>query len=370
MDIVLISSSGRCGIREYSCVLAEGFRSLGHRASYIGVERHNNKDLARCIRQIKRSDELVILEYEPGIFWMWGTVLAMAWLRFWRRKQVFLSVHEIEPAKYHKVRQIQWHLSRPIARNRAFELVKLGLSVADVLQSFLKYRIGLLLMGWLPHVVLIHSAKGRENVGLILNDGHKARYVPLVIEQIEGDRDALRAELGLPVEPFAFIVPGFLFRRKRITTVIEQLPPGAELWVVGTESPFESGYLDEIHTFLGNCSYRERVRLFHDYDRLEHYLVAADAAIFYYSEGFQSAAASLAVGAGKPCIFSDLPAFSDLREAGLVVRSPAELHHAMCDIQESACYDRLAKATLVLREQLSPERIARQYLDSQAGKLE
>lgn len=365
MNVVLVSSSGRCGIREYSRALADGFRLLGHPASYVGVERHNNRDLARRIRQVKHDDDLVIFEYEPGIFWLWGMIVAMAKLRFWRHKRVFLSIHEIEPAKYPEVQQIQWHLSRPVSRKRVFEWVKLVLCVADVIQCFARYRIGLLLMGWLPNVVLVHSPKGMENVGLIVNDVSKVRYVPLLIEPIEGNRDALRVELGLPGEPFAFIVPGFLFRRKQITTVIEQLPANAELWVVGTESPFESGYLEEIHAYLAGCPYKERVRLIHDYERLEQYLVAADAAVFYYTEGFQSAAASLAVGAGKPCIWSDLPAFSDLRKAGLAVRSAAELGQAMCDIQEPACYDRLAQAARVLREKLSPEQIARRYLISQ-----
>ena len=114
MNIVLLSSAGRCGIREYSRILMEGFCELGHRVHYIGVTRHDNRDLARRIRQVKHDDELVVFEYEPAIFWLGGLVRAMAWLRLWRRKRVLLSVHEIGPDKYAEARQIQWHLARPL----------------------------------------------------------------------------------------------------------------------------------------------------------------------------------------------------------------------------------------------------------------
>jgi hypothetical protein len=363
MNVAFISSVGQCGVREYAHMLMEGFRDLGHRVHYIGIERHNNRDLVYGLRQVRFDDELVIVEYEPGIFWLWGVVRAMAWLRCGRRKRVMFSVHEIAPERYYEGRQIQWHLSRPVLRSRWLEVLKLVLCVGDVLFCFLKYRIGLLLMGWLPHVVLVHSPKALENVKIALVDD-KVYYVPLIVQHLEGDRDTLRRELGLPLEPFAFIVPGFLFRRKRIVDVIEQLVPDAELWIVGTESPFDPGYLSEIHAHLAQSVHRDQVRLIHDYERLEQYLLAADAAIFYYSECFQSAAASLAVGAGKPCILADLPAFSDLSTAGLAVRTPDELHQAMIRIQDPAVYDLLAESARTLREQLSNKRIAERYLES------
>ena len=345
------------------------FRShseLGHRARYVGVERHDNRDLMRGVRQVEADDELVVLEYEPGIFWLGGLVRAMAWLRFWRRKRVLLSVHEMAPDKYPEARQIQWHLSRPLARAPWFEALKLLVCTADVAWRFWTLRMGWLCMGWLPHRVLVHSSKGQENVRLALRLAHRAngkvRHTPLAVKQLAGSRDGLRRELGLPVDCFAFIVPGFLFRRKRIGQVIEQLPPAAELWVVGTESEYEQGYLAEIQAALARCAHGDRVRLIHDYERMEQYLLAADAAVFYYAEGYQSAAASLAVGAGKPCIFAELPAFADLVEAGLTVRTPAELHQAMVRIQDREVYEALRGRALALRERLRPGHIAAQYL--------
>jgi len=363
MNIVLVSSAGRCGIREYARILMEGFCELGHRVHYVAVRRHDNRDLARQIRQVKRDDELVIVEYEPAIFWLGGLVRAMAWLRFWRRKRVLLSVHEIGPDKYAEARQIQWHLARPVSRRGLLaELGMLLLSSGDVTLRFVLLRVGLLLMGWLPHEVLVHSPKAVKNIDLTVADDGKVHYVPHVVKRLDGDRDAVRRQLGLPGDRFAFIAPGFLFRRKRIVEVVEQVPPGAELWIVGTESDMDPGYLDEIRASLSNCGYSDRVRLVQDYERMEQYLMAADAAVFFYSDGYQSGVASLAVGAAKPCIFSDLPAFSDLREAGLTVRTSRDLHEAMVEIQKPACYHGLAEAARTLRDELAPGPIARQYL--------
>ena len=349
----------------------EGFCELGHRVHYIGVTRHDNRDLARRIRQVRHDDELVVFEYEPAIFWLGGLVRAMAWLRLWRRKRVLLSVHEIGPDKYAEARQIQWHLARPVSRRGLpAELVMLLLSTFDVTLRFLMLRVGLLLMGWLPQVVLVHSPKAAENIDLTLADDGKVQYVPHVVKRLDGDRGVLRRQLGLPGDCFAFIVPGFLFRRKRIVEVIEQLPPGAELWIVGTESDMDPGHLDEIQAYLSHCTHSDRVRLIQDYERMEQYLMAADAAVFYYSEGYQSGVASLAVGAGKPCVFSALPAFSDLHEAGLTARTSRDLHEAMVKIQQPACYNRLVEAARVLRDNLAPGPIARQYLATLSSAIE
>jgi len=364
MNIVLFSSTGRCGIREYTHILMGGFQDLGHTVRYIGVRRHDNRDLVRCVRQIGREDEVVIFEYEPGIFWAGGLVRAMAWLRFFQRKRIVLSVHEIEPAKLPEVRKIEWHLARPVSQYGLLEMIKLLPFAVDVVLHFMMLRVRLLLMGWLPHIVLVHSPKAAESIDLILAHRDKVRYVPHVVKRLEGDRERLRQELGLPTGCFAFIIPGFLFRRKRITEVIGQLPPDAELWIVGTESERDPGYLSEIQTCVSRSAHREHVRLIQDYERMEQYLMAADAVIMYYSHGYQSGVASLAVGAGKPTVFSDIPAFSDLCRAGLTVGTTEELRRAMVQIQNPDCYDRLAEAASLLREQLSPRQIARQYLES------
>ncbi|MFW6116242.1 MAG: hypothetical protein ACOC6F_00810 [bacterium] len=362
MDIVVVGSAGRCGVHEYSRILVEGFREVGHRARYIAVKRHDNRDLTRGIREIREDDDLIVFEYEPGIFWLGGLIRALVWLRFWRCKKILLSLHEIAAEKYPEYQRIQQHLVRPLSGGRLTEVVKTFLSAFDVALHYLMLRGALLLMGWLPHAVLVHSPKSAENVRLALVNSHRIHYVPHVVKQLRGDADTLRQELGLPRDVFAFIIPGFLFRRKRIIEVIEQLPAEAELWVVGTPSRYDPGYLEEIEAHLVHSDKRQRVRLIQDYERMEQHLVAADTAVLFYSDAYQSGIASLAVGAGKPCIFSDLPAFTDLREVGLTACTPMELRQAMTAIQEPDCHERLAAAARSLREQLSPTRTADRYL--------
>jgi glycosyltransferase involved in cell wall biosynthesis len=367
VNIVLVSSSGRCGIHDYAQVLRDGFAELGHRARYVGVENKRNLDLLGKLREIRRDDEMVIFEYDAGIFRLWGLVVAMAWLRLARYKQVYLSVHEIAPDKFPAVRQVGWHLSRPVAARVWWEMVLILAATLDVVARFPTLRVGLLLLGLLPHCVLVHSPKAADNVRLVLSAADKVRYVPLAVKRLSGEREALRQALGLPQDRFAFIAPGFLFRRKRIMDVIAQLPPDVELWIVGTESRHESGYLHEIEAYLAESPHRGQVRLIQDYERMEQYLLAADAVVLYYADGYQSGVASLAVGAGKPCIFSDLPAFSDLRDAGLVARTTDELRRAMREIQHAAQYQRLEQKALERRAALSPQRIAAAYLATAEG---
>jgi len=365
MNIVLISSVGHCGIREYSLILKAGFEQLGHRIRYLGVEQHNNHDLAAQIRTVASNDDLIIFEYEPGIFWLGGLIRAMAWLRYARHKRVLLSVHEIAPEKYAEYRQIQWHLSRFLTRPLGRELLWLVLAALDVVVRFLLLRLGLMALGQIPHEIVVHSLKAAENIRLAVSNNDRVRSIPHVVKPLIGERDLLRRELELPVEPFAFISPGFLFRRKRIIDVIAQLPAGTELWVVGTESVHDPGYLDELRAKALECGNQARVRLITDqYDRLEQYIMAADAGVFYYADGYQSGVASLAVGAGKPCIFSDLPAFTDLREAGIVVKTPVELHQALEKIQQPDVYAQLRNQAGKILAQYSPAKIAGLYLQA------
>ncbi len=379
MTIVFISSSGRCGIREYSHILMEGFRALGYTVHYSAVERHNNADLRRALRQIKRDCEVVIFEYEPAIFTLWGLAWAMLRLRLrgkvgGNRPRIILSIHEIGVDKYAEGRQAVWYFERPVDARWWMEAAKLLYSTFDIARLLLKMRAQLLFLGWFPDRILVHSPKALKNMRLVLAPDQegampdRVQYVPHVVKTLRGERDALRDELGLPLEPFAFIIPGFIFRRKRIIEVISKLPPKADLWVVGTVNQYDQRYPEEVRAYVAQSPNGDRVRIIHDYERLEHYLGAADAGVFYYSAAFQSGVASLAVGAGKPCIFSDLPAFDDLRGAGLTVCDSLTLADAMVQIQASECYQQLAKAAQRLRVCLGPEQIAQQYLSSNSQK--
>ena len=365
MKIAILSSRDRCGIREYSQILLTGFRELEHDVRYIGVTPHNNRALMQAVRNdVATDDDQIIIEYEPGVFWLVGLVRAMLWLRLVARKRVLLSVHEIEPKKYPEFRQVRWHLARKVEANPWVEFYKLTAGGADVLLRFYVMRIGLLLLGALPHEIVVHSTKTAENIHIAIASDAKVRAVPHVIETIPGDRDAARAKLNLNPQGFVFISPGFLFRRKRLLDVAEQLPPNAEFWMVGTGSVHEPGYEEEIAAYVAQHGADGRIRLIQEYERMKEYLVAADAVVLYYKESYQSGIAAQAVGAGKPCIFTDLPAFGYLKDAGLVVRNDVELAQAMVNIQDERVYQRLTAHAHNLRAQYAPRVMAAAYLNT------
>jgi hypothetical protein len=363
LNVVLVSSAGVCGIYEYAQVLLSGFAALGAQARYIGVHNWDDADLRRQMRSLQSADEVVMFEYEPGIFHLGALVRAMAYVRFVRRKRVVLSVHEIEPAKFSHFHNIQWRLQQPARFGVLGELVRVPLATLVVALHYYVMRLGWTALGWLPQLIVAHSQRGQENIGLITSDRRKVVNIPLAVKRQDSDKQALRAALNLPPDRFLFISPGFLFRRKRIVETIQQLPDNAELLIVGLPSEFDPGYLEEIQAALQR-SPDKQVRLIHDYDRMEQYLLAADAVVMYYENVYQSAVAPLAVGAGKPCIWSDLPAFAGFKGAGLFVKTPAELHQAMIDIQEPVCYAELQAGTERVREEWSPARMAQAHLDA------
>ena len=64
----------------------------------------------------------------------------------------------------------------------------------------------LVLLGWLPNKVIVHSPKAKVDIGIALANRRKVHYVPHLVKQLVGDRDTLRGQLGLPRDVFAFII--------------------------------------------------------------------------------------------------------------------------------------------------------------------
>jgi glycosyltransferase involved in cell wall biosynthesis len=362
MNLVLVSSDDQCGVKECTIIMRDGFEANGHRARRIGVERHSKADLNSKLREVAPDDELVIFEYEPGIFELPHLLPALARLRLLRRKRVYLSIHELEPAKLPQYHFILWRLNEPIWEHSIKEPYRWIRGIGDVVYRYATMRLQLSLLGALVNRFIVHSPRTLASAKMVTADQSKVRCVPLAVKPLDGDRDEIRRELGLPRAPFAFIVPGFLFRRKRITDAIDQLPDGTELWVVGSTSDYDPGYLEEIEAHVARTRKRDQVRIIQDYDGMERYLQAADVVVLYYREIFQSAVASLATGALKPCIFSDLPGFAEFRDAGITVRDNEQLRQAMLDIQDPQRYQMLVQGAKRLRELHSPEKTAQEYL--------
>jgi glycosyltransferase involved in cell wall biosynthesis len=308
----------------------------------------------------------VIVEHEAGIFR--DVPFARALLSLWRRRhQVVLSMHELEPEKFHHYRVLSSAIHYRMRYPLPLELVRIPWVALRIAWAFLRYRAVLTIMGSVPRRLIVHSARSHQWIGLLSGDASKVDVVPLMSMPMEGipdasvDKRALRERLGLPRDRFLFISPGFFFARKRLLEVIKALPADASLILSGTRPPWDTRYYDEVVAWLE----RERpanVILNTDYDRTPQLMLASDAVVLYYRDVFQSAVAAEAMWAGIPCIFSDIEGFRTYRGAGLVVADDAELARAMRDIQRPETVATLRRQVQVARRMFAPERLAARYL--------
>ena len=365
-ELAVVSSDRRSGIHHYALAVCDGLRAAGHHATFVGTKHLDAADLVQKLRYIRKGTDAVIFEHEAGIYSDLPFVRALARLRL-RGIPSVLSMHEIEPEKFHHYRKLSHALHYRPSYAWYLEWVR-ALSVAlRIAVWFLAYRAILALMGWLPARILVHSHRSNFWVGLLTRDERKRDLVPLVVMPLEdtalpndaSEKRALRERLGLPQDAFVFVSPGFFFRRKRYIEVIEALPDDAVLVLSGTESQWERGYFQEVADV---AAAHPNVILNTEYETMGQYVVASDCVVLFYEDVFQSAVVTQAIWAGLPCIFSDTPGFRLYEGAGLVARDTAQLARVMREIQRPELYARCVRQVGILRRLLSPERNAMRYL--------
>ncbi len=372
--ITIFSSKERCGIQTYSATLAEALRGLGHRVDLVGIGWWDSRALLREAGSVAASSDVVIVEHEFALYRNAALALAMARLRF-AGKRVLLSMHELDPDKFWNYHKVVAALHYRMRGSVFGDLARILWSTAEAAQRMLRYRLTLWLLGALADRIVFHSPRARANAGLVTGDERKVAEIPHFVEPLpgvadprEGDpaarRRELRERLGLPLERFIFVSPGFLFRRKRLIEVIAATPPDALIVLAGTESPHErEGYLEEIRRYVADHGLRNVV-IDTDYDRMPDHLLAADAFVLFYRDAFQSGIASHAIWAEQPCIFSSDPAFDMYGGAGLRASSEEELRRAMEEIQSPGVAERLREDARRLKRELSPQAMARLYVQA------
>jgi len=366
--VVVLSSDQRCGIHHYALSLADGLRTGGHDVTFVGVRHLNAKDLGAKVRHIANDSEAVIVEHEHGIFSDVPFVRAL--LSFWRRKiPVVLSMHELEPEKFHHFRMISSALHYRPRYGRVLEFFRAPWVTLRIANWFLRYRAVLAITGAIPIHLATHSERSDRWITLLSNDARKNERFPLVLVPLEdttlpkndAEKRALRERLGLPVDKFIFVSPGFFFRRKRFTQVIAAAPRDSVVVLSGTRSGNEPEYFDEVMDYIKERAFTNVV-MNTDYETMGQYVAAADCVVLYYEDVFQSAVAAQAIWAGLPCIFSEARGFEVYHGAGLVARDSGELAEHMREIQKPETYARLRARVRYLQRMLAPERNADRYL--------
>src|SRR5437867_1270463 len=332
----------------------------------ILIEKKAPDAVAAELELVSAKSDVVLIEHEAGIFRDVPFVRAL--LSFWRKRlPVILSMHELEPEKFHHYRRLSAALHYNPRYRMPLEILRMPWVALRMANWFLRYRLVLMFMGSIPRKLVVHSTRSERWLQLLTPDQDKRERFPLLIMPLENtvlprnaeEKRKLRAKFGLPTDKFIFVSPGFFFARKRYGEVIEALPDDTVLVLSGTKSDWEPRYFDEI---MALAKTKPNVVINTEYNTMGEYVAASDAVVLFYEDVFQSAVVTQAVWAGLPCIFSEADGFAPYHAAGPVVRSGDELAKAMRDIQKPETYAKYSRGVRILRRLLSPERNAERYL--------
>ena len=363
--VTVLSSDQRCGIHHYSLAVGDGLRASGHDVTFVGVRHLETADLFRKTAHIAKGD-IVVIEHEAGIFRDVPFVRALIHLKR-RGHKVVLALHEIEPEKFHHYRRLSAALHYRPRFGWLLEAIRIPWVALRIALWFIAYRIVVGLMGTLPDRLVVHSSRSAYWLDLLTHDASKRDEFPLLVMPLEDttlprsaeEKRALRERLGLPLDRFIYVSPGFFFPRKRFIEAMAATPDDALLVLSGTRSDREADYYDRVMEFAKD---RPNVRINTEYDSMGDFVAAADAVVLYYEDVFQSAVVTQAVWAGLPCIFSATPGFRPFHAAGLVAHDNDDLRRRMEEVRDPATYARLRAGASMLRRLLAPERLAPRYL--------
>jgi glycosyltransferase involved in cell wall biosynthesis len=370
--VTILSSKQRCGIQTYSATLADALRALGHRVDLVGIGWWDSGQLLREAGRVAEGSDVVIIEHEFALYRNLALAVAMARLQL-SGKRVVLSMHELEPDKFWNYHKVVAALHYQLRGSVLGDLGRVLWATVEAGQRMLRYRLSLWMIGAFADRIVFHSPRATANSGLVTGDPRKVVEIPHFVEPLPGVPEAtaarkgdLRRGLGLPLERFVFVAPGFVVRRKRLIEVIAATPPEALLVVAGTESPHDEGYLAEVRRYVHEHGLAN-VLIDTDYDRMPSHVMAADAVVLFYRDAFQSGIASNAIWAEQPLIVPDDPAFEVYGGAALRASSEEDLRRAMVEIRKPEVAERLHAEARRLKRELSPEAMAQRYVDAIPG---
>lgn len=370
-SLVVLSSAEDDGIKPFATAIARGLAGAGHRVEQVGVRRGDDRDLRAKVAAIPSGTDAVVVEHEFALFHDVPFLRALFSLRR-RGVPSIVSIHELEPGKFHHYRLLTRSLHYAQRSRWPVEILRVAWAGLRLAARFLRYRLTLLLLGALPARIVIHSGRSRLWADLLTADASKVVEVPLVVRPLEDtalprtaeEKRALRAKLGLPADRFVFVSPGFFFRRKRFIEVLAVAPRDAIVVLSGTEgdyADYDRGYLDEVRAYVRDRGL-DNVVINTDYRTMGDHVAAADAVVLYYEDVFQSGVATQSIWAELPLVLSDLPSFRLYEAAALFARDQVELGTRMREIRDPVTYARLVDGSRWLKALLAPERLAPRYL--------
>ena len=358
--IILVSSNGRCGVHEYSKVIAGALEQVHPDVEHIAIEYKDHETLRNRLKSVETESARLIFEYTPEIFDTRQLLLQFVRLRRAGAK-ITLSVHEAGPGTIYRkdnLRNLGSTMRNPFNPRRLWSVGRKLLT--RPIEQLLR-KCALRIIGRLSEDILIHSKHTTPEVARVFGHSDRIQHIPHFIPNLGTIEDS-----GSPAAPSRFIVPGFINPAKQILEVIEALPEESELVIAGTlKSKAESSvveYHKRVAQRVSDLQGQKKIRLVQEYDQLENELRKSTSAIFYYDYGSQSGMASLAIGVGLPCIFSNIPAFDEIQTAGLTADSVESLRNAMTQMNDPAVRNRFSESAALLREKFSPTECAKRYI--------
>jgi glycosyltransferase involved in cell wall biosynthesis len=335
------------GINRYGRILAQ---AMGARDDVEVIERsaratdggpHGLRALARAVAALAPADATVV-QYSRYRLWADGPwrLVQLALVHLTLRGRTIVVLHDVP--------------SRPGDGGRAEEWA---------------LRLNLLL----ARAAVVHGVEERDRLA---GRRHRCRLVtmPHFIEPRDlPDRDEARRRMGVAPDETVLGMLGWIHPRKNHAAAVEALAAlgrPARLWLIGAPPTGADAYVAELMALARREGVEDSLEItgYLSDEDLDARLAALDVALCPYLDASASGSLATLLGARKPVVATDLPAFREPHaQAGRLVRlvaapSPEHLAAAVRDALEEAPApgDGDAGGT----QDFSPQAVAERYLDA------
>jgi glycosyltransferase involved in cell wall biosynthesis len=336
----------RGGIHRYGRILAEAMRSV---ADVEVIERSAQardpgarglRALARAAGEVGGADATV-LQYSRHRLWANGPwrLLQLALVHAALRCRAVVVVHDV-PRPGEAGRAEDWSL-----------------------------RLNLLL----GRAVVVHGAHECARLAR-WPGGHRVLTLPHFIEpRVLPEREHARRRLGVEPDEVILAMLGWIHPRKNHAAVIEALAlldRPARLWLIGATPQRGDRYVDELLALGRRCGLEDRIEItgYVTEEQLDLRLAALDVALCPYTDASASGSLATLLGAGRPVVATDLPAFREqLSEVGGLLRlvrepTPERLAAAVDEtLDDRPAFGARAGEAIAA---LAPGAVALRYLDA------
>jgi glycosyltransferase involved in cell wall biosynthesis len=224
----------------------------------------------------------------------------------------------------------------------------------------------------LPRAVVIHGEHERPRLYRMPRADH-ARVIPHFIERrAETSRDDARRAFGVADATRIMGVLGWIHPRKHYELAIRllaTLEDNFELWLIGSPPNGANGYLDRLRAQAQDLGVADRMTVtgYVDEEELALRIGALDVGLCPYRDASASGSMATLLSARRPIVAADFAVAADLARLApetIVLVPDSDMDAYRRAVTRAVASPPPPVAFTHLLEQLSPEAIAAQYLDT------